>query len=136
LKEYIEGMVVEVENDEAKVRAKLHSDCISCGICEGDNAIYYLAKNKIEAKIGQNVVVELEKQNVLKISLIIFIVPLFIILGSSVLGIYLAESVHVLKIFTIILINFFTLTPYIVLVRKYDHKVQNKSDMPIIIKFI
>ena len=77
MKETIECMVVDVGKDCVKARAKLHGDCSSCGLCEGSNAVYYEAVNKAGAKCGQSVLLEVEKQSVLKVAFLVFVLPLF-----------------------------------------------------------
>lgn len=136
MKESIECIVVDAEQDTVKVRVKMHSDCSSCGICEGSNAVYYEAINKVNAKCGQSVILEIEKQSILKIAFMVFILPMIIIAASSIIGVCEARIMHISATLLAILLSLIALIPTFIYIRKYDAKVQGKSNTPIIIKIL
>lgn len=136
LKEVIECIIVNVENDRVRARTKLHSDCSSCGLCEGNHAVYYDAINNVGAKCGQSVLLEVEKQNVLKIAFIMFILPLLTIAISSTLSVYLAKFIHSSYGITVVILSLVAFIPLVISIRKYDANVQRKSNIPVITKIL
>lgn len=136
MKETVECMVVSEANGMAKVRVKMHSDCSNCGLCEGGNAVYYEAINQIHAKCGKNVILEIEKQNVLKIAFIIFVLPLLVVAAGSVVGICVAEYLHRSGLLFAIVVSLITLVPTLLFIKKYDAKLQKRSTLPVITKIM
>lgn len=136
MKESIECMIVGVEQDRVKARAKMHSDCSSCGLCEGSNAVYYDAINKANAKCGQSVILEVEKQSVLKIAFMVFVLPLLTIAVGSTLGIFMGRYLHVSSLLAGIIVSLIALIPTIIYIKRYDAKVQETSSIPVITKIL
>ena len=136
MKESVECMVVAIDQGMAKVRVKMHSDCSSCGLCEGSDAVYYEAINQVDAKCGKSVILEIEKQGVLKIAFIVFVLPLLVIAASSEIGICFANFMHLSGLLVAIILSGMTLVPTFIFIKKYDEKVQSKSSLPIITKII
>ena len=136
MKELMECVVVSIDQGMAKVRVKMHSDCSSCGLCEGSDTVYYEALNQVDAKCGKSVILEIEKQSVLKIAFIVFVFPLLVIAASSEIGIYLARIMHLSSLLVAIIFSGMTLVPTFIYIKKYDEKVQSKSSIPIITKII
>jgi sigma-E factor negative regulatory protein RseC len=136
MKETIECMVVGVEKDCAKARAKLHGDCSSCGLCEGSNAVYYEAINKAGAKCGQSVLLEVEKQSVLKVAFLVFVLPLLSVGIASAIGISIANYLHVSAMISAIILSMIALVPTIRYISIYDAKAQGKSSTPVITKIL
>lgn len=135
--ETIECTVVEVEQNKVKARAKMHGNCNNCGLCEGSgNEIYYEAINNVGAKCGQSVVLEIEKQNVLKIAFVVFVLPLIMIVAGSALGSFVAGYMHVSKLLAAVILSLAALIPTILYIRRYDAKVQEKSSTPVITKIL
>lgn len=132
----MECVVVSEEHGMAKVRVKMHSDCSNCGLCEGGNAVYYEAINQVNAKCGKSVIMEIEKQSVLKIAFIIFVLPLLVIAAGSALGICVAEYLHRSVLLFAIILSLITLVPTFEFIKKYDAKLQRKSEFPVITKII
>ena len=89
MSESVEGLVIETDNNIAKVKLTRHSECENCGSCSGQNEVIQRAHNKIGAKPGQRVFIEVENNNVLKAAFIVFILPLL----SIAAGIIIAELV-------------------------------------------
>lgn len=136
MKETIECMVVDVGKDCVKARAKLHGDCSSCGLCEGSNAVYYEAINKAGAKCGQSVLVEVEKQSILKVAFLVFVLPLLTVGVATEIGIAVAHYLHVSGIISAIILSVIALVPTIQYIRVYDGKAQGKSSTPVITKIL
>lgn len=79
-----EGIVIEIDGKISKVRMGKHSNCKDCGACPGSDAAIITADNRIGAKLGQRVSVELQESNVLIGAFVIFVLPLiFIFIGIT-----------------------------------------------------
>lgn len=131
-----EGFIIQLQGDLAKVKVAPNADCDNCGAC---NIVHMeiLAYNSVKATPGQKVKFTMIKENMLKISFMIFILPLLSLfaglyagsLVSSVLNINSTGSMTaggVLMIGLAVLVIFF-----------YDRKYkQNKSNFPQIIEVI
>jgi sigma-E factor negative regulatory protein RseC len=134
--ETIECTVVKVEKDRVKARANMHGNCSNCGMCEGGNEIYYEAINKAGAKCGQSVILEVEKQNVLKVTFIVFVLPLLVIATGSALGVWISKIMHVGSLPAAVCLGLLALIPTIIYIRRYDAKAQEKSSTPVITKIL
>ncbi|MBP2033716.1 sigma-E factor negative regulatory protein RseC [Clostridium algifaecis] len=87
------GIVIEVDNDIAKVRTSKHGDCENCGACPGAAASVVNAKNPIGAKPGQHVMFEIEQTNMLKAAFVVYILPIIAILLGVFIGTVLADKI-------------------------------------------
>lgn len=87
MKDNKEGIVVEINNNIAKVKLGKHSDCESCGACPGSQNVFIDAENKVSAKVGQRVFLEIKEVSMVKASFFTFILPLIsiviILIGIS-----------------------------------------------------
>ena len=136
MKEIIECIIVEEHEDMAKARVKMHGECSSCGLCEGSNAVYYEAVNQIGAKCGQSVLLEIEKQNVLKIAFIVFMLPLLTVAAGIYCGYSFGPYFRLPSSLSAGIFGIFALAITIFIIKKFDSKVQNKSTTPIITKIL
>ncbi|CAB1243146.1 SoxR reducing system RseC family protein [Clostridium sp. MT-14] len=93
MKKMSEGVVIEVGQDFAKIRASKHGDCKSCGLCAGENATIVDAKNPVDAKVGQHVIFEVKEKNMLKAAFIVYILPLIAIFVGALLGTWIANNI-------------------------------------------
>lgn len=87
-----EGIVLEVFDGMAKVKASRHSDCENCGSCPGNNAIVVEVLNPIGAKAGQIVIIEGKDVNMLKAAFIVYMLPLIAAVAGVLAGTYLATT--------------------------------------------
>lgn len=97
-----QGIVIEVNSNEAQIKVGRHSDCSSCGACAGSDSIIISANNKIEAKVGERVEFEVKEVNVLRGAFVVFVLPLiaaFIgaLLGGGI-GSYIGGNIHTFQI--------------------------------------
>lgn len=90
MKKETEGIVVETSSDIAKVRARRHGECSSCGMCPGDNAVVIEAKNSIGAKPGQHVIFETEDAHMLRAAFVVYILPLIAALLGVMVGTWMS----------------------------------------------
>ncbi|WP_160685779.1 SoxR reducing system RseC family protein [Clostridium sp. C2-6-12] len=97
-----QGIVIEVNNNEAQIKVGRHSDCSSCGGCPGSDSIIIKANNKVGATVGQRVVFEVKEVNVLRGAFVVFVFPLIaafigVLLGGGI-GDYIGGNVHTFQI--------------------------------------
>lgn len=87
-----EGIVLEVFDGMAKVKASRHSDCENCGSCPGTNAIVVDALNPVGAQRGQRVAIEVQQVNMLKAAFVVYMLPLIAAVAGVFAGSYLAST--------------------------------------------
>jgi len=88
-----QGLVIEVNDNIAKVKVGRHSDCSNCGACPGDNSMIIDANNKIGAKIGQRVTFEMKETNVLSGAFIVFVMPIIVAFIGVICGRFIANYI-------------------------------------------
>ncbi len=82
----IEGVVVEADSGNAKVRVSRHGDCSNCGACPGDSALLLDAVNGLGAAPGQHVFLEMPDTGMVKSAFVVFTLPLLAILAGAMAG--------------------------------------------------
>lgn len=82
-----QGLVLETTGGFAEVKVGRHSDCTSCGACPGSNHVIVTANNKVGAKAGQRVEIEVKEVNVLTGAFTVFVCPLL----AAVVGVFLGR---------------------------------------------
>lgn len=136
MKEEIEGIVIEIVDNIAKVKINRHGDCKNCGACPGDNALVLDVQNSIGAKVGQKVIFYGKEENMLKAAFIVYIMPLISIAFGVFLGSYFAvknnQSEKVFEIGGAIL----GLALSIILIKIYDRSATKNRNIPVINRII
>lgn len=132
-----EGLVIEVSDDIAKIKAGRHSDCKNCGACPGDNNIIITANNKVGARPGQRVLFEMKEGNALTATFIVFILPLIsAFIGAwlgMMLGKYVDANINIFEIAGGIIAFGISL----IFVKLYDKSVNaSKKSQPDIIRIL
>lgn len=95
MEKLIEGVVIETNGENAKVRCSVHSDCENCGVCPGSNAMIIDVTDELGTQVGQQVLIESKETNMLLAAFMIFVLPLLAIgLGIS-LGYYLSYQLMI-----------------------------------------
>ena len=82
------GKVVKVENGVAQVEMERTSACARCGIClqsSRDKPILYV-KDSLGARTGDEVLVSVDSKQILKTAFLIYLFPLFGLIGGYFLG--------------------------------------------------
>jgi len=138
MNETIEGIIIEAVNTIAKIKISRHGDCCNCGACPGENAMIIQARNKIGARSGQHVLVEMKFDNRILLygAFIIFCLPLLAILigvtGGLLIAFLLKVSVTVPALacgMSIFLISIW-------IIKRFDAELRLKKDLPVIVKTI
>jgi len=131
-----EGFIVQLEGDLAKVKIAPNADCDNCGACNIAH-MEILAYNRVNAAPGQKVKFTMIQGNMLKISFMVFILPLL----SLFAGLYAGSLVS--SIFNINITGamtagaLLTVAMAIIIIFLYDKKYRlNRSNFPQIIEVI
>ena len=137
------GYIVAIIDDKtAKIKMQKHSACASCGKCASSTDkkdIIVEADNKIGAKIGDYVEVNMDSVNVIKAASIVYIIPLLALLGGTILS-YTALSSIDLNVNTEIISGsigiILTVIAYIIIKSKDSEFRESRSYIPIITKVV
>ncbi len=84
-----QGIVVKLNGEYATVRVDKKDECSKCGMCvfgKGVNYVEFNAKNKACAKVGDTVTFEKREGGRLLASSLVFLVPLLLIIASSLVA--------------------------------------------------
>lgn len=95
------GKIIKTEGGEAIVRIRRHSACSNCrhkcqlaGSASDESAqIEVRVDNTIGARSGQRVVLRMKEQSLVFASLIIYLLPLFALIGGYFVGVKLGSLV-------------------------------------------
>lgn len=131
-----EGIVIETNGNLAKVQASRHGDCKNCGACPGDQAMVVEVINEIGARKGQFVAFEVKEENLLKSSLVLFVLPLAAAAAGAALGNLLSAGLGLSGSIPAIIGGLLLFGLSLVYVRHYDRKANAKKDYPVIKKII
>ncbi len=85
------GQIVQIMNGTAKVKMQRHSSCSGCKACKmgsSDKPIELEALNKLDAREGDWVEVEMENQYVLTAAFMMYMIPLFFLVIGVLAGHY------------------------------------------------
>jgi len=131
-----EGFILKLDGDLAKIRVAPNADCDNCGAC---NIVHMelLAYNPVNAAPGQKVKFTMIQDNMLKISFMIFILPLLCLFtglyaGSLVSSIYKISATGAMTIGGVLMVGL-----AIAFIFFYDKNYKlNKSNFPQIIEVI
>lgn len=88
-----QGVVTAVKGNRATVRVDKKDECSKCGMClfpKGASSIDFDAQNPLDAKEGDAVIIQTEREGKLLSTLLVFLVPLLLI-GVAILVGYLLK---------------------------------------------
>ncbi|MFT8350664.1 SoxR reducing system RseC family protein [Clostridium saccharoperbutylacetonicum] len=132
-----QGLVIEVNENVARIKVGRHSECKNCGACPGNNGIIIEVDNKIGAKIGQRVAFEVKETNFITSVFIVFVLPLIVlfigVLLGEVIGNLLGLNVYLWQIIG----GFIFVAVAIGSVKKFDNYIaKNHKSIPRITKIL
>ncbi|HCU22733.1 MAG TPA: hypothetical protein DF698_07620 [Candidatus Atribacteria bacterium] len=121
------GKVEEIEGEKAWVRMQKGTNCgehhcpLSSTLLNDSGTDFYkvLAKNEISASIGSSVMVEIKDALALKISFLIYLMPILLVLGTYLIVKALTSQVMLIGAVTIIAILI-----SIIILKKADQLIQ------------
>lgn len=129
------GVVIEINGNLSEVRMGKHSDCKDCGACPGSDSAIITADNRIGAKPGQRVSVELQESNALIAAFVIFVLPLIFVFIGVIAGKELGELLGVNELISECIGGTAFFVIVIVLIRLFDNFVGKKErSIPVILK--
>lgn len=129
------GFVKNISNGKAEVEVKRISGCgggcKSCGGCDTPSHTVFI-KNNINAEVGDTVEIKGETKNILKYTLIVYMIPFAMLIIGITLGMKVLKSLEVsnqeLLSFLIGLV-FLALGYFIV--KFFDKKIEKEDDSTI-----
>lgn len=131
-----EGFILKLDGDFAKIRVSGHADCDNCQSCNVAN-MEILAYNSINAGIGQKVKFIMIQDNMIRISFMLFILPLLSIFAGLYTGSIAALNFHFNETALMTIGAFLFLSVAIVIIYFYDKRYKrNKSNFPQVIEVI
>ena len=125
------GIIKRIENDRAWVTVVKGEQCEGCQACKafGDNSAQVLVVNKLSAKPGDRVEIEIDPGQIVKHSGIVFLLPVFCLVIGYFLGTkhlvkmgLNAEPAGIIGSLGLMLIGF-------VLIAIYDRLVAKKQEV-------
>jgi sigma-E factor negative regulatory protein RseC len=133
------GLVVEVKDDKAVVAVQRHDVCAKCGGCgaavSGSGETHLEALNKVNAAVGQTVMISSDTAQVLKASFMVYMVPLLFLLAGLYIGQQLDGILGYVARLDIILGITLLLISYL-LVRIYDRKLSRRRILATVIEIL
>lgn len=132
-----QGFVIEVIDDLAKIKVGRHSDCKNCGACPGSDSIIISANNKMGAKPGQRVLIEVKETNVLKAAFVVFILPLIALFIGVMLGGIIGEYIKFNIFMSRVIGGIITFLLSIFIIKIFDKaSAENEKSKPVIIRIL
>lgn len=131
-----EGFIMHLDGDLAKVRVAPNADCDNCGAC---NVVHMeiLAYNGVAAKPGEKVRFTMVQENMIKISFMLFLLPLAAILSGVYAGSLLVSYTGYNGSAPMVAGAILFLAVAIFFIYTYDKKYKlNKQNFPQVIEVI
>jgi len=131
-----EGFILQLDGDLARLRVAPNANCDSCNSCNIAH-MELLAYNPVNAAPGQKVRFTMIQDNMLRISFMIFILPLLSIFAGLYTGSIMAKLLSINENLLMTAGFFLFLTSAIFIIYSYDKRYKkNKSNFPQIIEVI
>lgn len=130
------GFIMNLEGDLAKVRVAPNADCDNCGACDIKH-MEILAYNAVNAAPGQKVRFTMANDGMIRISFMIFVMPLLAVFAGLYTGSVMAASLKLNQAALMTAGVALFLGTAIAIIYYYDKKYKlNKSNFPQIIEVI
>lgn len=136
MKELIEGIVIEVNAELAKVKISRHSDCSNCGLCPGEDALVLDTPTTPDTKPGQKVLLEVKERNMLMAAFFVYILPLVAVAVGISLGYFFSTLFNTTRVLPMTLGGFVFAILAVLVIKRFDISLQSATNMPKIIKII
>lgn len=129
------GVVLETDAATAKVKINRHGECSNCGACPGDSAMVIDVSNKICAKPGQRVIINMPENNMLKAAFAVYLMPLIAAIIGFSAGTVISTAAGINSTFMQILMTVIFVTVSIVNIKSFDKSAKNgKLSQPEIVR--
>lgn len=136
MSESVEGLVVEVDNNIAKVKLIRHSECENCGSCSGQNEVIQSAHNNVGAKLGQRVFIKVENNNVLKAAFIMFVLPLLAIAAGIIIAELVSKIFQISSVIPDIIGVCVCVLISVTIIKHFDKHIDLTQTLPIVVDII
>lgn len=107
------GKVTKVDGEFALVKVDKKDECSKCGMCafpKNANSITFNAKNTVNAKVDDEVIIETVKDTKLLGAVLVFLIPLLLIgLSYLITDLFLSNEIWVLIFSVIFLVLWYTI---------------------------
>jgi sigma-E factor negative regulatory protein RseC len=126
------GVIQEILHQNALVRIEKNSACSSCesrGACRAlsDKEMLIEVPNDLQAQVGDHVEISVPEGSLLKLSLLVYLLPVgALILGASIGGVW-AQSFHAGAALIPILCGFFAMAVTFYVLKRLDRDAQAKG---------
>lgn len=126
------GFVKNISNGKAEVEVKRISGCgggcKSCGGCDTPTHVVFI-KNSIDAEIGDTVEIKGETKNILKYTLIVYMIPFTMLIIGITLGMKVLKNLEVSnqELLSFLIGLVFLAFGYFI-VKIFDKKIEAKDD--------
>lgn len=129
------GVVLETDASTAKVKINRHGECSNCGACPGDSAMIIDVRNKICAKPGQRVIINMPEANMLKAAFVVYLMPLIAAVIGYSAGAAISTAAGINSTFMEILFSIIFITVSIVNIKSFDKSAKSgKLSQPEIVR--
>ncbi|MBE5734217.1 MAG: hypothetical protein E7347_04100 [Clostridiales bacterium] len=117
------GIITQINGENATVKVDKRDECSKCGMClfpKGASSIEFNAKNPLNAKVGDTVIIENQKDAKLFGAVLVFLVPLLLIALSAVITyVFIKNEIWMLILSVIFIVLWYTILAVI------DKKLKN-----------
>ncbi len=121
-------IVAEESGNQVLVEIERHSACKKCGACDfgmsGNKTSQLELENTVNAGIGDKVVIDMEGKDIVKASVLIYLVPLFSLVVGLLLGTLFADSLQVDENILGFVLGIVFMGITYGLLKRYDNKIR------------
>ncbi len=94
-----EGIIEKISRDKAMVRMQQRSACAACSSKDGcrvssDKAVMIEVVNDLQAQVGDRVEISMGSASLLKVSFLVYFIPVLALIVGALAGDYLARPLH------------------------------------------
>ena len=127
------GVVEKLEKGKAKVKVDKKDECSKCGMClfsAGAKSTTFTCENKLGAKTGDTVVIDLTEKGKLPGILLVFLVPLILIGISAVISLVVIK-----KEMWMLILSLISIAVWFFILSFIDKKFKNRTGfIPVIVE--
>ncbi len=130
------GVVVRTHNQQANVKIDKKAECSSCGMClfpKNADSVEISALNKVDAKVGDTVMIERKEGAKLLGAVLAFLIPLILIgLAVAITYLFLKNEIWIALLSVIFIVLWYTILA--IIDKRLKNSVQFRAEIISIIK--
>ena len=108
-----QGEVISVNGKFAVVKINKKDECSKCGMClfpKNANSVNFDAENTLSAKVGDKVTIEREKDAKLLGAILVFLIPLLLIVISTLINhFFIKKEIWILILSVLFIVLWYTI---------------------------